>query len=196
MPQRKRGLRPHDIDLRPLELVERSLLGPRQQRERRVGRSNPLLGLRRGEGTLGSPAGLRRQRDRAFQEGGRGAQPGARLRAAGRLLELGGNLLVRAERSMRAVPCTAIGIELRIRDLRQSPMYVPPLAGGSGVVDRRTKKRMTERDTCAHRDQVGRLRRRSCLDRNPELGCGSPQKHGIADRFGRTEEQQALGLRG
>ena len=96
---------------------------------------------------------------------------------------------------MRAVPRTAIRINLRIRGACQRAMYIPSLVRGSGVVDRRTKKRMTKRDSCADSNQVGSLRRRTRLDRNTKLGSGSPKKHGIADRFGSGNEQQPLRLR-
>ncbi len=89
---------------------------------------------------------------------------------------------------MRAMPRTAIGIDLRIRGPRQRAMYLPPLVGGSGMVDRGTKKRMTERDSCTNGNQVGRLRGRTRLDRNTKLGSGSPEKHGIADRFGSGDQ--------
>src|SRR6476620_420774 len=118
------------------------------------------------------------------------------MRAAGRQLELGSHLLVGPERSMRAMPRTAIGIEVRIRGLCQRAMCIPALGGRSGVVDRRTKKRMTKRDSCTNSNQVGFLRRRTRLDRNAEPGSGSPEKHGIADRFGCGNQQQALRLRG
>jgi hypothetical protein len=45
----------------------------------------------------------------AREEGG-GGQASARLRAAGRLLELGGNVLVRAGRRLGQVPSAAVGI--------------------------------------------------------------------------------------
>jgi hypothetical protein len=194
MPQRKRGPRTHNLDLSALELVQRSLLGRPQQRQRCIGRSSPLPGLRRGQSTLGSSAGLRCQRNRAFQECGRSAEPGASLRTAGQPLELGGNLFVWPKRSMCAVPCATIGISLRIRGACKRAMYIPPLVGPRGVVDRRTKQRMTERDSCADSNQAGSLRRDTRIDRNTKLGSGSPKKYRIADRFGGGDEQQALRL--
>jgi RNA polymerase primary sigma factor len=97
---------------------------------------------------------------------------------------------------MRAMPRTAIGIDLGIRDRCQRAVRTPPFVGGSGVVNGGTKERMTERHSCSHRNQFGPLRRCNRLDRDTKSRSGSPEKHGIAERFGSSDEQQSLRLVG
>jgi hypothetical protein len=55
---------------------------------------------------------------------------------------------------------------------------------------------MTERDATTHRDQIGLLGRRGCLDRNAKGAGGAPEQHWIAERLGRADQQQSLSLLG
>ena len=55
---------------------------------------------------------------------------------------------------------------------------------------------MTERDATTHRDQIGLLGRRGCLDRNAKGAGGAPEQHWIAERLGRADQQQSLRLLG
>ena len=73
-----------------------------------------VLGLRGGQGALGTCRRLWRQFGGPFEEGGCRGQAAARLGAAGRPFELRGDRLVRPGRRLGAVPGAAIGIDLRI----------------------------------------------------------------------------------
>jgi DNA-binding CsgD family transcriptional regulator len=126
--------------------------------------------LCRRQRTLGAPRRVDSPHNSALQKCGSCGDPAASLSPASRQLELEGNLLVWGDRGMSPMPGAAIRISLRIRGACQRAMYIPSLVRGSGVVDRRTKKRMTKRDSCADSNQIGSLRRRTRLDRNTKLG--------------------------
>ena len=107
------------LHLGGLQRVERPGLDRDQQPQRRVERAGVALGLGRREQALRPAGGVGGQRRRALQERGRRGQAAARLRAAGRALELRGDVLVGPGRGLRPVPGAAVGIELRIGDLGQ-----------------------------------------------------------------------------
>ena len=92
---------------------------------------------------------------RALQERGGGGDPAASLRAAGRQLELGGNVLVGCERRMRPMPGPAIRIALGIGGLCQRPMHARRSLGGRGGVDRRPEQWVAERNPRTDSDEVG-----------------------------------------
>jgi len=118
------------------------------------------------------------------------------LRSARRTLELDGHVLVGALRGVGVVPGASIWIDLRISDRRQGAMRVPLLLTGRRAVHRRADQRMTKPDLRAELDQtsLNRGHRRFGPDREA-LGC-SPHEHGVADRIGRRDQQQATGLDG
>ena len=80
---------------------------------------------------------LARARRLGCQRGGplekrrRGGQPAPRLRAAGRPLELGGDILVRAGRRLGQVPRPPVGIDLRVGRLGQRPVHLAPSFGAA-----------------------------------------------------------------
>jgi hypothetical protein len=145
---------------------------------------------------LGAPRRVGGQRNGALQKRGCGGDPAASLSAAGRQLELEGNLLVGCERRMSLMPGAAIRISLSIDDLCQRPMRVSTPVGRRSSVDRRPEQRVAERNSRTDRDEVGRFGRSSRFDRKTKHGSGLPKEHRIAGRFGRTEEQQPLRLLG
>jgi hypothetical protein len=109
------------------QLVERSPLRDRKDRTRHVERPRPEAGLSGGEGSVGPPRGIARQRDRTLQEGSRGRLAAARPRPARRALELASDLLVGPGGRRRQMPRTTIWIEVPIRHLCQRQMGRPAL---------------------------------------------------------------------
>ena len=132
-----------------------------------------------------------RQHRRALEERGSGGQAPARLGSAGRALELLRDILVGSRRSLGPVPGAAVGIDLRIGDLRQRPMDVLSLLKRRRPVGRRAHQRMTKPHARAELDQSGvdRGGRRVRPDREP-LRC-SPHQHRVAGRIGRRKPEQA-----
>jgi len=95
-----------------------------------------VLGLCRGKGALSAAGRIKRHSGSLLEECRRGGQAAPRLRPVGRALELGGHVLIRCHGRLRAVPRSAVGIELRIRDLRQGAVNVLPLLTGCRPVGR------------------------------------------------------------
>ena len=102
--------------------------------------------------------GLGRQRGGTFQERGRGRQPSARLSAARRALELGGDVLVEPGRRLGEMPGAAIGIDLGIGRVRQRAMHGLPVLRRGGSVHGRADQRVTKRHARADREQPVGLR--------------------------------------
>ena len=174
--------------------VERPSLDRDQQSQCRVKRAGGALGPGGREQAPGTASGSGRQHRRALQERGRRGQASARLRAAGRALELGGDVLVGPGRGLGPVPGAAVGIDLRIGDLRQGAVDVLPLLQRRRPVGRRAHQRMPEPHAGAEFQQAGLGCRRRRLRGDPEpLGC-PPHQHRIADRLGRRELQQPPGV--
>ena len=140
--------------------------------------------------------GIRRQRRGAFEEGGGRGESASRSRTLGRAFELARDVLVRCDGRVRAVPGSPIGIGVRVRSRCQRAMGCPPLVGSSRRVDRRTKERVSKGDARAQRNQVDRLCGRSRLGREPQLARSTPEERRVAERLGRTQQQQSLGLLG
>ena len=97
---------------------------------------------------------------------------------------------------MSPMPGAAIRITLRIDRLRERPMRGSTSVSGRGSVDRRPKQWVAESNSRPDGNEVVRFGRSSGFDRKTKHRSGLPKKHGIAGRFGRTEEQQALRLLG
>ena len=122
----ERQLSAQQVDPRPLELVERPGLGRGQQPASRVELAGQQVRLSGGQCAPATPRRVGRQRDGALQEGRRGGDSSASLRATRRALELGGDILIGSRCRQRTVPRAPIGVGLRIAHLRQS--FVHPLA--------------------------------------------------------------------
>ena len=86
----------YQVNLGTLELVEWPGLGRGSQLERAAELAGLEAHLRRGQHALGSSGRIDRQLDGASQERRRRGDAAARLRAASRAFELGGDLLVGA----------------------------------------------------------------------------------------------------
>jgi len=97
------------------------------------------------------------------------AHASARLRAAGRVLQLVGDVVVGAERGLGAVPGTPVRIRVGIGGVGERPVCGAPLLGRRLLVDRRTEERMPERDAAAELEQPG-------ADRGTERVGAEPQR--------------------
>src|SRR5918999_2518459 len=73
-------------------------------------RARLVLGLLRSQRSFAPSRRLRSQDGRALEEGGRCGQTTARLRPAGRPLELGGDTFVGRRACLSAVPGSTIGV--------------------------------------------------------------------------------------
>ena len=73
-------------------------------------------------------------------------------------------------------------------------MRLPAVIRVGGPVDGRAREWMTKRDCAVERDQPGRLGRLGCARGDPKTLGGAPKERGVADRLGRREEQQTLGV--
>ena len=155
-----------DLGLQPIhagstELVERSGLRCGHQSERRVERAGPEARLGRGQRALGPPRGFLSQCDGALQECSRGGESTAGFRSPGRPLELSGHDIVGTEHGLRAVPGTAVRVDLWIGRRGQCSVRVAALSRGRSPVDRRPQKWVAEAHACADLDQFLRLGRRT-----------------------------------
>ena len=100
-----------------------------QQAASRGERAGLDAGLSGRERAFTAARRIRGQRDGAVQERRRGGGAAASLRAGGRPLELGGDVLVRSFCRQRPVPRAAIGVGIRIADLGQGVVRALPAAG-------------------------------------------------------------------
>ena len=177
-------------------IAERPALGHGQQIQRRVEGARLHLGRRGRQRPLRPQVGFQRQHRRPLEKRGRSSQPAARLRPVGRALQLGGDVLIGSLGRLGSVPCTPIGIALRVRHLRQGLVHRLSFPNGGRPVHRRTRQRMAESHPEAELGQPRCGRR--CGRFGPDAqrrGC-PPQQCRIAQWFGRREEQQASGLLG
>src|SRR4051795_6650258 len=101
----------HRVDAGALELDQWPRLRGAKKAEGRVERAGLVLGLRRGESSPCSARRVSRELGRPLEKCCRGGDAATALRSAGRAFELGGDVLVGPERSLRSVPSAAIGID-------------------------------------------------------------------------------------
>ena len=117
-----------------------------------------MLALRGGESAIRAPRRIRGQRDGALQERCRGGDSTARLRPAGRALELRGNLLIRPRRGRSQMPSPAVGIELAVGRRRQRAMCRPTFLSLRRSINGGARKRMAESHALAESQQPVRFR--------------------------------------
>ncbi|MFD9735340.1 hypothetical protein [Umezawaea sp. NPDC059074] len=121
--ERDLGAQPFHVRLP--DRVQRAEFGGRQQLGRLGEAARVELGPRGGQGAGGACLRVRRQFGGAFQEGG-GRDPATTgERAARRVLQLPGDVLVRAGGGVRAVPGAAVGVLLRVGDLGEGAVHGP-----------------------------------------------------------------------
>jgi glyoxylase-like metal-dependent hydrolase (beta-lactamase superfamily II) len=108
-------------------VIQRPAIGDRGESERRVQRPGEALGVGGAKCSGGPVRRVGGECHGSLQERGRRGEAAARPRPHGRSLELGGDLFVGHRRSLGAVPCAAIRIDLRICYLRQCSVSHAPL---------------------------------------------------------------------
>ena len=152
-----------------VELAERRpVRRSRQQGQRLLGRPRQLLGCRGFDRAPRSRARIERERDGALEQRGGGRHASARLRAAGRALQLVGHVVVGAERGLGAVPGTPVRIRVGIGGVGERPVCGAPVLGRRFLVDRRAEERMPERDAAAELEQPGADRGTERVDAEPQ----------------------------
>jgi hypothetical protein len=189
---RERDLRAQAFQPRALKLVERGKLGGRQQLERRVRCRSVELGLRGGQGPPAPFRRIRSQLRRVRQERRRRRCASTCLRPVGRALQLGGHVLVDPHRRVCTMPCSTIGIGIRIGRIRQCPMRRSPLGKGGRPVHRGSHEWMPEADTGSDLDQLRIFRRGKRAAVDAELVSRAPDERRVANRLGRRQQEQSL----
>ncbi|HEV7628571.1 MAG TPA: hypothetical protein VGO89_18915 [Streptomyces sp.] len=109
--EHERQLGPHQADAGPVELGQGALLREVEQLDRGVERARLELGDRSRQRSLSALLGIQGEGHGALEEGARCCQTAPRLGAAGRALELIGDVLVRPGTGMREVPAAPVRIE-------------------------------------------------------------------------------------
>ena len=87
---------------------------------------------------------------RALHERGRGRNTAPRLGSPGRELQLGGDILVRARRGLRAVPRVTVGVDGGVGCLRERAVRLAPVLGAT-LLDRWRSARAGVGTRRAHR---------------------------------------------
>jgi hypothetical protein len=188
----ERDLSPKALEARVLERVERRELGRREQRVRDLGCARVELGLGCGDRSRSPSSGVGSQLGRSFQERGRGRNASATLRPVGRAFQLTSHRLVETARRVGTMPCSTVGIRVRICFLGQRVMYLLPFGQHSCPIDRRTDEGMSETHARADLDQPGGLgwpdRRRA----DSESLARAPEQCDVAERLRRRQQKQPL----
>ena len=191
----KRDLRAKHVQLRVLQVVQRSLLCDRRERERSVERAGLALVFGGDERAACTRCRIDRQLGRALHERGRGGNTAARRCSPGRKLQLRGDILVRARRGLRAVPRVTVGIDGRVGCLRERAVGLAPVLGRCRSIDGGAHERVWEHDARTEVQQSLGLDRRRRRFVDAELFSRAPDEQGVAGRFGRGDEQQAPTIR-
>jgi hypothetical protein len=187
---RERDLRVKQLSPSTVELGQRSRLRHCQQSQRRVGRARAVLAGRRGQRALGTALRVRRELCGALVERGLRRQAAPSARTCGRVLQLGGDILVEPVRRVGAVPRAAIRIGIRIRGACECPVDARALVRCRRAIDRRPHQRMPEAHPRPELDQAHR-RCRPCRGRvDAQLRGRLPHEQRIADRLGGCDEKQ------
>ena len=150
-------LRAQQVYPRPPGFVQRSRLGGREERQRLLERAGGRLGLRGLDRASCPPSPVGRERGRRLQTGGCCREPAVRERAVSRHVELCRDRFVRAHRRTGAVPGAPVRIDVRVGDVGEGLVDLPPFRRCRRAVDRRADERMPEPDPVAQLDQPGRL---------------------------------------
>ena len=171
-----------------LGLVQWPGLRDRQQPQRRVVRAGLVLALCGEERTLRPSPRVGRQLDGPLVKRRARRQAASRPRAAGRALELCGDVLIEPGRRVRKVPGAAIRIDIGIGGLGQRAVNALALLRHRHAVDRRAHERVTEPHLRPEIDQSSGGRRRSRVRPDAELGGCPPHQHRIPHRLYRSDE--------
>ena len=126
----------------------------------------------------------------AFEEGRGCCQPTPGLCPSGGSFELGGDLLIRTDHRLGAVPGPPVGVGGRVGDVGQRPVQLVPALGGRRPVGRRADQRMPELHPDPELDQPGLDRRRRGLHREAEP-ARRPADQEPGPRWGRRPPAEA-----
>ena len=182
------------LHLRGAQVVRRPGLDRDQQAECRVKCPGIVLGGGRREQAMRATIRLGRQCRRALEECGRCGQASARLRAAGRALQLLGNGRVGPRRGLGTVPGPAVRIDLWVGDLCKGAVGVVPLLKRRGLVRRGADQRVAKPHARVDLDQSGLDGGRRGLGPDGEPLRRSPHQRRVADRVGGRDLQKAACL--
>ena len=189
---RERHLGAKQLRPRLIELIERSGLSKGEQAQRCIRRAGALLALCRGERTAGAARRLRRQLRRTLEKSRGRGEAAAALCAAGRALELGGDVLVGCRGPVRAVPGAPVRVPLGVGCFGEGAMHTVAVVGRSRAVGGGADEWVRELDPPpAYLEQRGVDRGAGRGHLEAEGRGGTVKQHGIAQRLrGRGEDEQ------
>ena len=180
-----------------MKLVEGPALCDPGEPQRVLRRPGKVLRLCGGQRALGAALRIERQSRRALKERSRGGLTRRAPRArSGRSLKLIRDGVIRTRRGKRAMPRPAVRVSLGVRHLRDRRVRPPPLIRRPRRVRGGADERMPELDAGAELTQPRLFRRRPRLRADPLQLGGPPHDGGLAERVGRSDEQEPAGLLG
>ncbi len=186
----ERQLSAHQVEAGLCELVERSGFGDGQQIHRGVQR--PRLDLR-GRGVERPHRPFRRvdrQHRGTFEERRRRGEATPGLRAARRLREFVGDVVIGSRRRVRAVPGPPVGVVVRVDHLGEGAVRGLSFQQITRAVGHRAGEGVVETDVSAEVGKTGFDRGRGRIGTDSEPRGRTPHQGGIACRFGRSDQQQ------
>ena len=158
--------------------------------QRLLERTGGRLGLRRVDRASCPPSSVGGQRGRRLQTGGCCRKPAVRERSVSGAHERCRDRFVCAHRRPGAVPCSAVRVDVRVGDLGEGTVDLPPFRRCRRVVDRRADERMPKPDAIAQLDQPGRLGRGRRIGTDAQLIRRPPPQDDVAHRLrGRSQQQ-------
>jgi hypothetical protein len=125
------------------------------------------------------------------EERGACCESTAALGTIGRTCERGRDVLVRFECRLTAVPRFAVGIDFRVRGVREGAMDGSPLVARSRPIARRAHKGVPEPDECAEFEQALLHDSFHGVPRDAEALRSPLDERRVADRLRRRYEHQS-----
>ena len=174
--------------------VEGARLGGRDETQRLLERTGGRLGLGGLDRASCPPSSVRGERGRRLQTGGCCRKPAVRERSVSGTYERCRDRFVGAHRRPGEVPCSAVRVDVRVGDLGEGTVDLPPFRRCRRVVDRRADERMPKPDAIAQLDQPGRLGRGRRIGTDAQLIRRPPPQDDVARRLRGRSQQQLPGL--
>jgi len=157
-----------------------------------VGGARSVPGLGCGEGTLRPLSGLGRQLGGLLEEGAGGSEAASFLGTCRRELQGRGDLVVGARRSLAPVPRMAIGIGLRVGDLRERSVRPLPVGLRRQTVDHRPHVWMLERDAGIDLHEAVHVAGDGRVDPDPEARRCLPHECRVTGGICSSDQQELL----
>ena len=107
-----------------------------------------------------------------------------------RPLELESHLLVGTRRRLRAVPCSPLGIEVRVDGSGKGLVHALSVANRRGVIDHRPHERVTKAKLAPDLDEADLRRRVGRIGVDPEGPCRAPDQGRIPETLRRRDQQE------